>query len=201
MPLLGPSTLNIGIIRGGRAPNVIPDEAVAEIFIRVVGDVTELRAANQSRRRARRGSQRSSLYPSRSPRLSPGFATTVVAYTTDIPAFGTAWGQPFLLGPGTIHVAHTSEERIAKSQLTAAVEIYSQLVERLSATMKRIDVGILGGTGMVGQHFIRFLQGHPWFNLTWLGASDRSAGKKLQRRHLLASRWRHSILRGRNRGL
>ena len=46
--------------------------------------------------------------------------------------------------------------------------------------MKTIDVGILGGTGMVGQHFIRFLEGHPWFNLTWLGASDRSAGKKLK---------------------
>jgi aspartate-semialdehyde dehydrogenase len=42
----------------------------------------------------------------------------------------------------------------------------------------RIEVGILGATGMVGQHFIRFLQGHPWFDLTWLGASDRSAGKK-----------------------
>jgi aspartate-semialdehyde dehydrogenase len=46
--------------------------------------------------------------------------------------------------------------------------------------MKPIEVGILGGTGMVGQHFIRFLQGHPWFKLTWLGASDRSAGKKLK---------------------
>jgi aspartate-semialdehyde dehydrogenase len=46
--------------------------------------------------------------------------------------------------------------------------------------MKQIEVGILGGTGMVGQHFIRFLQGHPWFKLTWLGASDRSAGKKLK---------------------
>ncbi len=46
--------------------------------------------------------------------------------------------------------------------------------------MRRIDIGILGGTGMVGQHFIRFLEGHPWFNLTWLGASDRSAGKKLK---------------------
>jgi len=41
----------------------------------------------------------------------------------------------------------------------------------------RIEVGILGATGMVGQHFIKFLQGHPWFDLTWLGASDRSAGK------------------------
>jgi aspartate-semialdehyde dehydrogenase len=46
--------------------------------------------------------------------------------------------------------------------------------------MKTIEVGILGGTGMVGQHFIRFLEGHPWFKLTWLGASDRSAGKKLK---------------------
>jgi aspartate-semialdehyde dehydrogenase len=42
----------------------------------------------------------------------------------------------------------------------------------------RIEVGILGATGMVGQSFISFLQGHPWFDLKWLGASDRSAGKK-----------------------
>ncbi len=46
--------------------------------------------------------------------------------------------------------------------------------------MTPIEVGVLGGTGMVGQHFIRFLQGHPWFRLTWLGASDRSAGKKMR---------------------
>jgi aspartate-semialdehyde dehydrogenase len=42
----------------------------------------------------------------------------------------------------------------------------------------RIEVGVLGATGMVGQHFIRFLEGHPWFDLKWLGASDRSSGKK-----------------------
>jgi aspartate-semialdehyde dehydrogenase len=42
---------------------------------------------------------------------------------------------------------------------------------------QRIEVGILGATGMVGQHFINFLQGHPWFDLTWLGASERNAGK------------------------
>jgi aspartate-semialdehyde dehydrogenase len=52
--------------------------------------------------------------------------------------------------------------------------------------MNTIEVGVLGGTGMVGQHFIRFLQGHPWFKLTWLGASDRSAGKKLKD----ATQWR-----------
>ena len=52
--------------------------------------------------------------------------------------------------------------------------------------MKTIEVGILGGTGMVGQHFIRFLGGHPWFKLVWLGASDRSVNKKLSE----ATAWR-----------
>ncbi|MDQ6707433.1 MAG: aspartate-semialdehyde dehydrogenase [Acidobacteriota bacterium] len=42
----------------------------------------------------------------------------------------------------------------------------------------RIEVGVLGATGMVGQHFIKFLDNHPWFRLTWLGASERSSGKK-----------------------
>ena len=129
---LGPSTLNIGIIRGGRAPNVIPDEAVAEIFIRVVGDVAELRQQIKAAAAPDAEANEVLFIPAIHLGSLPGFATTVVAYTTDIPAFGTAWGQPFLLGPGTIHVAHTSEERIAKSQLTAAVDIYSQLVERLS---------------------------------------------------------------------
>jgi aspartate-semialdehyde dehydrogenase len=44
--------------------------------------------------------------------------------------------------------------------------------------MQPIEVGVLGGTGMVGQHFVKFLQNHPWFKLTWIGASDRSAGKQ-----------------------
>jgi len=52
--------------------------------------------------------------------------------------------------------------------------------------MKKIPVGILGATGMVGQHFVRFLEGHPWFELTWVGASDRSAGKPYPE----ATRWR-----------
>ncbi len=51
---------------------------------------------------------------------------------------------------------------------------------------KKIDVGVLGATGMVGQHFVKFLQNHPWFNLTWVGASDRSAGKK----YAEATSWR-----------
>jgi len=60
-----------------------------------------------------------------------GFDTMVASYTTDIPAFQGAWGQPYLLGPGTIHVAHTSEERIPKKQLLDAVGIYQQMVRTL----------------------------------------------------------------------
>ena len=60
-----------------------------------------------------------------------GMETTVVAYTTDIPAFGGQWGEPFLIGPGTIHVAHTLEEHVLKNELLAAVEIYQNMVRRL----------------------------------------------------------------------
>ena len=60
-----------------------------------------------------------------------GIPSTVVAFTTDIPAFNGAWGQPYLIGPGTIHVAHTSREHIPKSQLLEAVSLYQTMVKRL----------------------------------------------------------------------
>jgi acetylornithine deacetylase len=129
--LLGPSTLNIGTISGGRAPNVIPDEARAEIMIRVVGDVAKLRKTIEAVVRPDAEAQEILLIPAVHLRPLDGFPTTVVAFTTDIPAFGTAWGEPFLIGPGSIHVAHTSEERIPKSELVEAVGLYGQLVERL----------------------------------------------------------------------
>ncbi len=131
-PVLGPSTLNIGTIGGGRAPNVIPDEARAEIFIRVVGNVSGLRTAVARAAEQEVDAQEILFIPPVHLGSLDGFATTVVAFTTDIPAFNGAWGQPFLIGPGSIHVAHTSEERIPKSQLEEAVGLYRQLVLRLS---------------------------------------------------------------------
>jgi aspartate-semialdehyde dehydrogenase len=56
----------------------------------------------------------------------------------------------------------------------------------MNQPQQRIPVGVLGGTGMVGQHFIKFLRNHPWFEVTWVGASDRSAGKKYSE----ATAWR-----------
>jgi acetylornithine deacetylase len=61
----------------------------------------------------------------------PGLETTVVSYTTDIPAFNGQWGQPLLMGPGSIHVAHTLEERVPKRELLEAVELYQRVVTQL----------------------------------------------------------------------
>ena len=130
--LLGPSTMNIGLISGGRAPNVIPDEAHAEIFIRVVGDVSELRREMESAARPDAEAKEVLFIPAVHLGSLDGLETTVVAFTTDIPAFNGAWGQPFLIGPGSIHVAHTTEERIPKHQLTEAIALYKQMVTRLS---------------------------------------------------------------------
>jgi acetylornithine deacetylase len=62
-----------------------------------------------------------------------GLATSVVSFTTDIPVFNGAWGKPLLIGPGSIHVAHTPDEKISKRELADAIEIYSSIVKRLLA--------------------------------------------------------------------
>ena len=128
---LGASTLNIGLIGGGRAPNVIPDQAKAEIFIRVVGDVTGLRKEIAAAAAPDCEAIEVLFIPAVKLSSLEGFAITVVAFTTDIPAFNRTWGEPFLVGPGTIHVAHTSEEHILKTQILEAVELYQQMVRRL----------------------------------------------------------------------
>jgi acetylornithine deacetylase len=130
--ILGPSTLNIGTIQGGRAPNVIPDHAQAEIFIRVVGDVTKLSSQIAQAAAPDTDANEVLFIPALHLGSVDGFKTTVVAFTTDIPAFNGTWGKPYLIGPGSIHVAHTAEERIPKDQLAEAVGMYAQLVQRLS---------------------------------------------------------------------
>ena len=135
-PLLGAGTLNIGTICGGHAPNVVADEARAEIMFRTVTDASPIRralpAAVAGRAQAREVSHTPAL------RLSSfdGLPSTVVAFATDIPALGGQWGEPFLIGPGSIHVAHTAEEHIAKKSLVEAVEIYARMVTQLLAPQR-----------------------------------------------------------------
>jgi len=130
-PLLGASTLNIGTIHGGRAPNVIPDHASAEIFIRLVDSGDSSRRAVTDAVAGLAEAREVLCIPAVHLGAVDGFETSIVSYTTDIPTFQGAWGQPFLFGPGSIHVAHTSEERIPKRELAAAVQTYQDLARKL----------------------------------------------------------------------
>jgi acetylornithine deacetylase len=131
-PVLGETTLNVGTISGGRAPNVVADKARAEVMVRTVGETEELRWSLLAAVGAVPGVQAVEIRETPAVRLGslPGFETTVVKYTTDIPRL-SAWGRPFLLGPGSIHVAHTPEERIGKRELVEAVELYKRMVRIL----------------------------------------------------------------------
>ena len=119
---VGPSTLNIGVIEGGRAPNVIADAASAQVLVRLVGPSEETRAAIEQAVAGLARAEFTLEIPFIRMRAVEGLATMVAAFTTDIPAL-TNWGEPLLLGPGSIHVAHTPFEKIAKQELLAAVDL------------------------------------------------------------------------------
>ncbi len=130
---VGESTLNVGLISGGRAPNVIADAAEAHLLVRLVGPSDDTRAAILKAVDGRARVEFSLELPFVRMRRVGNLPTMVAKFTTDIPSL-TAWGEPFLLGPGSIHVAHTPDERIAKEELLAAVELYVQLAKELVAS-------------------------------------------------------------------
>jgi len=134
--LLGRSTLNVGTIEGGRAPNVVADEAEAEIMFRTVGDPAKIREAVSAATAGRAEACEVFYTPALRLAKLDGLPTTIVAFTTDIPSFEGTWGQPFLIGPGSIHVAHTAEECIPKRELSEAVEIYARMATQLLATAR-----------------------------------------------------------------
>jgi acetylornithine deacetylase len=128
---IGDSTLNIGIISGGRAPNVIADKAEAHILIRLVDDGEATKDAIVAAAAGRCEVNFSLKLPYVQMRAVEGFETMVAKFTTDIPSL-TNWGEPFLLGPGSIHVAHTPDERIRKQELLDCVDLYVKLVKKLT---------------------------------------------------------------------
>ena len=132
-PLLGQTTVNIGTIAGGQAPNVVADRAKAEILVRLVGDPDPVRHAFATAVVARAQLKEILFTPVMRFGSIDGFPSTIVSYTTDIPVLSPAWGKPFLIGPGSIHLAHTAEERISKKELSEAVGIYTDIVRKLLA--------------------------------------------------------------------
>jgi acetylornithine deacetylase len=128
---IGPCTLNIGVIEGGRAPNVVPDRARAHLLYRLIGPSDGLR----ERIREAVGNLARVDFTLEIPfmrlRTLDGLPTMTAAFTTDIPALSN-WGQPLLIGPGSIHVAHTEAEYVEKKQLADAVNLYAQIVRQLT---------------------------------------------------------------------
>ena len=129
---IGPSTLNIGQIEGGRAPNVIADHAEAQVLIRLVGDSASTRTAIEGAAAGLAEVDFTLEIPFVRLRSLEGFPTMVAKFTTDIPQLSN-WGEPLLLGPGSIHVAHTPHEKLAKRELLEAVDLYVEVAKRLLA--------------------------------------------------------------------
>ncbi len=130
-PQIGPCTLNIGLIEGGRAPNVIPDYAHADLLYRLIGQSEDLRRQIL----AAAGEHVEVTFPLELPflrlRAIDEVPTMIAAFTTDIPKL-TNWGEPLLIGPGSIHVAHTDGEYIEKLQLAEATNLYCTIGRSLS---------------------------------------------------------------------
>jgi acetylornithine deacetylase/succinyl-diaminopimelate desuccinylase-like protein len=128
---IGPCTMNIGVIEGGRAPNVIPDHARAQLLFRLVGPAGHLRdEITRTVGDLAKVDFTLELAFMRF-RTFEGMPSMVAAFTTDIPFLGN-WGTPLLLGPGSIHVAHTEGEFLEKKQLSDAVDLYCKIAKQLS---------------------------------------------------------------------
>ena len=129
-PELGRTHYTVGLISGGVAPNVVPPQAEAEVFFRTVGDHDALRSALHAAVAGRVDVQEILELPAVRLHTVPGFETEVFAYFSDVP-FLSKWGTPLLLGPGTIHVAHTDHEHVAIADLERAVDMYADLATSL----------------------------------------------------------------------
>jgi acetylornithine deacetylase len=131
-PEIGETTLNIGLIEGGRAPNVIADKAEAHLLIRTVGPSEKIREMILDTVGDRAKVTFSLDLSYIRMRRVGNLPTMVAKFATDIPSL-TNWGEPFLLGPGSIHVAHTPDEKISKKELLECVELYVELASQLTS--------------------------------------------------------------------
>jgi len=136
-PVLGPTTINVGTISGGVADNVVAPWAEARLMARLVTPAGEVWEILERWAAGRATLEQGVTVPLvRLPSLG-GFPTSVAAFATDIPSL-TNWGMPYLFGPGSIHVAHTPNERVSVSELERAVDAYETIA---LAALERLDQG------------------------------------------------------------
>lgn len=137
LPEYGPSTANVGLIQGGVAPNVLAPAATASVLIRLGAPSAQVLAAVQPLL----GPELEFEITSRAephPILVPeGQQGEVVRFGSDVPYLQRI-GTPLLVGPGSIHDAHTAGEKVKKADLLAAVELYTQITRALLALPKEV---------------------------------------------------------------
>jgi acetylornithine deacetylase/succinyl-diaminopimelate desuccinylase-like protein len=133
--VLGETTVNIGLIRGGTEANIIPALCEAELMVRLVGDPAPVKQALERWIAGRAEIEHGSYTPAQRFHTVPGFEAKPVAFATDVPLL-TNWGTPLLFGPGSIHVAHTPDEFISVTELRSSVNHYERLVRSLLEKVK-----------------------------------------------------------------
>jgi acetylornithine deacetylase len=131
--ILGKTTVNIGTIHGGTEANIIPSLCETELMFRIVSDVAPLREAITRWADGKAELEWGSHIPAQHFHTIDGFEVAPVAYTSDIPLL-SRWGTPLLFGPGSINVAHTTEEHIDLDELRGAVDAYERIARTLLAT-------------------------------------------------------------------
>lgn len=132
-PDLGSTYYSVGLIEGGIAPNVISPHASAEVLFRTVGPAEDILRAVQPLDRFVT-SEEVLRVPVVKLHTLPGFPTAAFPFTTDVP-FLDRWGAPLLFGPGSILVAHTSDEHLEIAELDRAVDAYEQLAKACLAEL------------------------------------------------------------------
>lgn len=130
--LLGETTCNIGVIAGGTRANVVPDEASADLQMRLVSKLEPIKRTLEAAVAGRAEVEYLSEHEPVRLLTIDGFPQCVVRFTTDIP-YLSQWGAALLIGPGSILNAHTEHEFVEKRELTEAVDIYARLARALLA--------------------------------------------------------------------
>ena len=129
-PVLGETTINVGLIEGGEAANIIPASCEAELMIRLVGERGPVEAALEAWAHGTAAVEFGAHVPATHFVTVPGFEIEPVSFTTDAPLL-ERWGRPLLFGPGSIRDAHGVDEHVVIDDLHDSVDVYERLVRTL----------------------------------------------------------------------
>ena len=132
-PFFGPTTVNVGQISGGLAPNVLAPAAQAQVLIRLGAPAAPVLAAARAALGDAVTLEITSMADPHRIHVPEGAAGEVVRFGSDVPYLAEI-GETLLVGPGSIHDAHTAHEKVGKAELVASVELFHDIAAALLRT-------------------------------------------------------------------